>query len=116
MKLANETMKVINKLTSEKREKVEAVVRRHITACLKNGFPPENIDRVLRPFEQVENSYARKHGGSGLGLPYAKRLVELHGGELKIESELGKGTSVTVSLPAARLIDVRKRATVKEAV
>jgi signal transduction histidine kinase len=78
------------------------------------GIAPENVERVLRPFEQVENSYARKHGGSGLGLPYAKRLVELHGGELRIESELGKGTSVTVSLPANRLIDVRKRA--KEAV
>jgi len=80
------------------------------------GIAPENIDRVLRPFEQVETSYARKHGGSGLGLPYAKRLTELHGGELAIESELGKGTSVSVSLPACRLIDVRKRALLKEAV
>ena len=80
------------------------------------GIAPENIDRVLRPFEQVENSYARKHGGSGLGLPYAKRLAELHGGDLKIESELGKGTSVSVTLPASRLVDVRKRTTVKEAV
>jgi signal transduction histidine kinase len=80
------------------------------------GIAPENIDRVLRPFEQVETSYARKHGGSGLGLPYAKRLTELHGGELTIESELGKGTSVSVSLPACRLIDVRKRALLKEAV
>jgi two-component system cell cycle sensor histidine kinase PleC len=80
------------------------------------GIAPENIERVLRPFEQVENSYARKHGGSGLGLPYAKRLTEMHGGDLKIESELGKGTSVTVSLPAGRLVDVRKRATMKEAV
>jgi signal transduction histidine kinase len=80
------------------------------------GIAPENIERVLRPFEQVETSYARKHGGSGLGLPYAKRLTELHGGELTIESELGKGTSVTVSLPAGRLVDVRKRAQLKEAV
>jgi signal transduction histidine kinase len=80
------------------------------------GIAPENIERVLRPFEQVETSYARKHGGSGLGLPYANRLTELHGGELTIESELGKGTSVTVSLPAGRLVDVRKRVPVKEAV
>jgi signal transduction histidine kinase len=80
------------------------------------GIAPENIDRVLRPFEQVETSYARKHGGSGLGLPYAKRLTELHGGELTIESELGKGTSVSVSLPPYRLVDVRKRGSVKEAV
>ena len=44
------------------------------------GIAPENIERVLRPFEQVESSYARAKGGSGLGLPYAKRLTELHGG------------------------------------
>jgi two-component system, cell cycle sensor histidine kinase PleC len=73
------------------------------------GIAPENIERVLRPFEQVETSYARKHGGSGLGLPYAKRLVELHGGTLTVESELGKGTTVLVTLPAFRLIQVRKR-------
>ena len=46
MKLANDTLKVINRLSKEKREKVEAVVRRHVAACHKNGFPPENIDRV----------------------------------------------------------------------
>ena len=80
------------------------------------GIAPENIDRVLRPFEQVETSYARKHGGSGLGLPYAKRLTELHGGTLTIESELGKGTTVSVTLPPQRLIDIRKRETFKEAV
>jgi signal transduction histidine kinase len=80
------------------------------------GIAPENIDRVLRPFEQVETSYARRHGGSGLGLPYAKRLTELHGGTLTIESELGKGTSVSVALPPHRLVDVRKREPLKEAV
>ena len=77
---------------------------------------PENIDRVLRPFEQVETSYARKHGGSGLGLPYAKRLTELHGGTLTIESELGKGTTVSVAFPPHRLVNVRKRENFKEAV
>jgi len=80
------------------------------------GIAPENLERVLRPFEQVETSYARKHGGSGLGLPYAKRLTELHGGELKLESELGKGTNVTITLPASRLIEVRARPALKEAV
>ena len=51
-----------------------------------------------------------------MGLPYAKRLSELHGGELKIESELGKGTIATVTLPASRLVDIRKRAEMKEAI
>ncbi len=55
------------------------------------GIAPENIDRVLRPFEQVETSYARKHGGSGLGLPYAKRLTELHGGNADHRKRAGKG-------------------------
>ena len=68
------------------------------------GIAPENIDRVLRPFEQVETSYARKHGGLGLGLPYSKRLTELHGGALELESEVGKGTTITVRFPSWRLI------------
>jgi two-component system cell cycle sensor histidine kinase PleC len=79
------------------------------------GIAPENIERVLRPFEQVETSYSRRHAGSGLGLPYAKRLTELHGGELKIESELGKGTIASVTLPASRLVDIRKRPEIKQA-
>ena len=46
MKLSNDTLKVINKLSKGKREKVDAIVRRHVAACYKNGFPPENLDRV----------------------------------------------------------------------
>ena len=80
------------------------------------GIAPEDIERVQRPFEQVETSYSRRHAGSGLGLPYAKRLSELHGGELTIESELGRGTAVTVTLPPSRLVDIRKRSELKKAV
>lgn len=55
MKLANDTLKVINRLSKEKKEKVEAVVRRHVAACYKNGFPPENLDRVyLEAIEIVD--------------------------------------------------------------
>jgi len=68
------------------------------------GIAPEDLKRVLIPFEQVETSFARKNGGSGLGLPYAKRLVELHNGTLAISSEPGKGTTVTISLPSSRLV------------
>ena len=46
MKLSNDTLKMINRLSKDKREKVDAIVRRHVNACHKNGFPPENIDRV----------------------------------------------------------------------
>jgi two-component system cell cycle sensor histidine kinase PleC len=67
------------------------------------GIPQKDIERILRPFEQVETSYARNHGGTGLGLPLSVKLAELHGGKLSIESEQGSGTVVTVTLPANRL-------------
>ncbi|MGH6828089.1 MAG: sensor histidine kinase [Rhizomicrobium sp.] len=72
------------------------------------GIPPADIERVLRPFEQVENSLTRQHSGTGLGLPYALKLAELHGGALKIESEVGMGTRVTVMLPRERLVARRQ--------
>jgi signal transduction histidine kinase len=68
------------------------------------GIAPEDLTRVLIPFEQVESSLSRKNGGSGLGLPYAKELVELHDGTLHIVSALGKGTTVTISLPPSRMV------------
>jgi signal transduction histidine kinase len=68
------------------------------------GIPPEAIEKVLVPFVQVESALARKHAGTGLGLPLAKALVELHGGTIAIESELGAGTTVTVTLPASRVV------------
>ncbi len=55
--------------------------------------------RALKPFEQVDNQYARAHGGTGLGLSIAEGLVNLHGGSISIESVVGKGTAVTVRLP-----------------
>jgi signal transduction histidine kinase len=69
------------------------------------GMRPEDIPRALQPFTQVDGSLSRSHEGTGLGLPLAKRLVELHDGTLSIESALGEGTSVTVSLPISRLVD-----------
>ncbi|HML10083.1 MAG TPA: ATP-binding protein [Stellaceae bacterium] len=66
------------------------------------GMAPEDIPRALQPFGQIDNSLARPHGGTGLGLPLAQRLVELHGGTMTIDSALGKGTTVTVVLPPER--------------
>lgn len=68
------------------------------------GIAPEDIPRALTPFTQLDGSLSRAHEGTGLGLPLAKHLTELHGGELRIESTLGKGTSVHIDLPLARII------------
>jgi PAS domain S-box-containing protein len=66
------------------------------------GMAAADIPRALQPFGQIDNSLSRPHGGTGLGLPLARRLVELHGGTMSIDSELGKGTTVTVVLPTHR--------------
>jgi signal transduction histidine kinase len=80
------------------------------------GIPTEHLERVLRPFEQVERALSRRHGGTGLGLPFAKKIAELHGGALKLESEVDCGTHVTVHLPASRLMPQRRVRPVKQAV
>jgi signal transduction histidine kinase len=54
----------------------------------------------------VESAFSRRHHGAGLGLPIARSLTELHGGTLAIESQLGAGTTVTVTLPAQRVVGV----------
>jgi len=53
---------------------------------------------MFEEFRQVDSSLARKHEGTGLGLALTKRLVELHGGQIAVESELGKGTTFTMTL------------------
>ncbi len=67
------------------------------------GIPAADLERVLQPFEQAARDQARQQEGTGLGLSIVKQLVELHGGELKLESELGKGTRVTFILPPERV-------------
>lgn len=67
------------------------------------GIAPEDIDRIMRPFEQVETSLSRRHNGTGLGLPLALSLARLHGGDIAVESVPGEGTTVTLKLPAWRL-------------
>ncbi len=64
---------------------------------------PEDIPKALELFGQVDSKISRKYAGTGLGLPLAKHLVELHGGTLTIESELNVGTTVTIILPSSRV-------------
>jgi len=67
------------------------------------GIPKEDLVRVLQPFEQSAAAHSRSHEGAGLGLPLSRRLMELHGGSLTIESEQNKGTAVHLTFPASRL-------------
>jgi len=68
------------------------------------GMAPEDIPIALSPFQQVDSRLSRKYGGTGLGLPLSKALVELHGGQLEIASRPAMGTTVTVWLGADRVV------------
>jgi signal transduction histidine kinase len=74
------------------------------------GIASEDIPRALERFGQVDSSFSRKYEGTGLGLPLSKRLMELHGGRLDLESAVGIGTTVTASFPAERLVEDRQAA------
>ncbi len=63
------------------------------------GIPADDIDKLAKPFEQVENQFTKTKSGSGLGLAISKSLIELHGGKLEITSDVGKGTTVSVIVP-----------------
>jgi signal transduction histidine kinase len=68
------------------------------------GMDAAEIETAITRFGQVASTWSRKHPGTGLGLPLAIGLIELHGGRLSIESQKGLGTTVTVKLPMARII------------
>lgn len=63
------------------------------------GIAPEALDRLGQPFEQVQDQFTKDHKGSGLGLAIARSLTALHGGQFKITSGVGEGTTVSVRLP-----------------
>ncbi len=64
------------------------------------GIKEEDQERVFIEFEQVDSSYGRQYEGTGLGLPLTKKLVEMHGGQICLNSEIGVGTEVLITLPA----------------
>ncbi|QDZ01141.1 PAS domain-containing protein [Nitratireductor mangrovi] len=63
------------------------------------GIPKDALNKLGRPFEQVENQFSKSHSGSGLGLAISRSLTEMHGGTLKIKSTEGHGTIVSVRIP-----------------
>lgn len=66
------------------------------------GIAPEDLVRLARPFEQVEGQHSKTTQGTGLGLALTKSLIEMHGGQLSMESEPGVGTVVSFDLPVKR--------------
>ena len=68
------------------------------------GIAADDIPKALARFQQIDSGLNRMHEGCGLGLPLAKSLIELHGGTLDLQSELGGGTTVTVRFPAHRIV------------
>lgn len=68
------------------------------------GMKPEDLPRAMSAFMQVDSSHARKYQGTGLGLPLTKTLVEHHDCAFKLESEFGKGTAITITIPPSRFI------------
>jgi two-component system cell cycle sensor histidine kinase PleC len=69
------------------------------------GMTPQEVKVALTPFGQVDNALSRKHAGTGLGLPLAKAMMELHGGALRVASAPGQGTTVSLLFPPERLIE-----------
>ena len=67
------------------------------------GIAPEDIEKVMSPFGQVDSALARDHQGTGLGLPLGQAMVHMHGGRLRLSSKPGEGTTVTIVLPKERL-------------
>ncbi len=68
------------------------------------GMALKDIPKALTPFQQIDGALERKYEGTGLGLPLAKALVEMHGGSLDLQSAVGVGTTVTVRFPAERIV------------
>ena len=71
------------------------------------GMTPAEIQIALSPFGQIDSTLARKHVGTGLGLPICRALLELHGGELIVTSTPNVGTTLTARFPAHRIVRAR---------
>lgn len=63
------------------------------------GLLPEQIEKIFESFSQADSTITRKYGGTGLGLTISKNIIELHGGTITVESQKGKGSTFTITLP-----------------
>lgn len=89
-------------------EVVEDAADRHLRVRVTDdgpGIPEAEQGRIFERFRQVDDSPQRRHGGTGLGLALVKEIVELHGGEVEVQSQLGRGATFTVRLPIGPVPD-----------
>jgi signal transduction histidine kinase len=63
------------------------------------GIPEDRLEQIFGEFQQADAGITREFGGTGLGLSIAKKFVELHGGQIRAESELGKGSTISFDIP-----------------
>ncbi len=86
--------------------KVEARKSRSLTEISVRddgiGIPEDKLEIIFEPFKQIDSSLSRKYSGTGLGLMIVKKFVEMHGGEIRVKSELTKGSTFTILLPVKR--------------
>jgi two-component system sensor histidine kinase ChiS len=81
--------------------------KEHVIICVKDtgkGIPKDKIDTIFKRFMQIDKSLSRKKEGSGIGLSLVKALVEMHKGEIFVESEYGKGTEFIIKMPAKGIL------------
>jgi PAS domain S-box-containing protein len=63
------------------------------------GIAPENMNRLFQPFVQLDSSLSRRYEGTGLGLSLVRRIMDLHGGSVSVDSQIGRGSCFTITLP-----------------
>jgi signal transduction histidine kinase len=68
------------------------------------GMDPDDIVKAMSPYGQIDSKVARKHQGTGLGLPISLSLAAFHGGNLAVDSKVGRGTIITFALPGSRAV------------
>ena len=73
------------------------------------GIEPKNFSKVFEEFQQIDNSNTRKYKGTGLGLPISRRLALILGGDLTVESEIGKGSTFTLTIPSVFPEEMREK-------